>query len=243
MIIQNNTVLITGGATGIGFQLATRLLEQNNKVIIVGRREEKLKEAKSMHPELVTYTSDLSEEKNRIRLVEQVMKDFPDLNVVINNAGIMHYLNYDDIKPWDYVEKEIKTNLSAPIHLTHLLIPHLLKQENAVLINITSGLSHVPLAATPVYSATKAALQSFTQSMRHQLLGKIRVIEVSPPLTNTDLGIPGSNTAGIPVDFFADKVISGLIKGEEEITYGFSELTTNANRIERQEIFNQLNGV
>ncbi|MFB5268261.1 SDR family oxidoreductase [Paenibacillus enshidis] len=241
MNIQNNTILITGGATGIGLALASRFLKNGNKVIITGRRADKLQEAKDIYPELVTYVSDVSKEEDRVALFEKVTHDFPDLNVLFNNAGIMHYLNYDGTEPWTHIDLEIKTNLSAPIHLTRLFAPHLLKQKEAAILNVTSGLAHVPLAAAPVYSSTKAALHSYTQSMRHQFHGQIRVIEVSPPLTNTDLGIPGANTAGIPVDLFADEVMAGLERGEDEVTYGFSKLTANASRTERDELFNQLN--
>lgn len=241
MNLQNNTILITGGATGIGFALATRFLNNGNKVIIAGRRADKLQEAQAIHPELVTYVSDVSKEEERIALFEKVTRDFPQLNVVLNNAGIMHYLNYDGVEPWPQIELEIKTNLAAPIHFTRLFTSHLLKQKNAVILNVTSGLAHVPLAATPVYSATKAALHSYSQSMRHQFKGRISVIEISPPLTNTDLGIPGANTEGISVDLFADEVMAGLARGEEEITYGFSQVSANASRQERDELFNQLN--
>ncbi|WP_339255612.1 SDR family NAD(P)-dependent oxidoreductase [Paenibacillus sp. FSL R5-0713] len=241
MNIQNNTILITGGATGIGFALASRFLKKDNKVIITGRRADKLQEAKAIHPELVTYISDVSKEEERIALFEKVTRNFPQLNVVLNNAGIMHYLKYDGVEPWSHIDLEIKTNLGAPIHLTRLFTSHLLKQKDAAILNVTSALAHVPLAAAPVYSATKAALHSYTQSMRHQFNGQIRVIEISPTLTNTDLGIPGANTTGVPVDLFADEVMAGLARGEEEITYDFSKISANASRQERDELFKQLN--
>jgi uncharacterized oxidoreductase len=124
-----------------------------------------------------------------------------------------------------------------------LFSQHLLQQKEAAILNVTSGLSHVPLSIAPVYSATKAALHSFTLSLSDQLADQpIHVIEISPPHTETDLGMPGANTEGIPLDLFAEEVMKSLARGEEEVTYGWSQLTAQASRAERDEFFKQLNG-
>lgn len=244
MRLDSNTILITGGATGIGLALAERLIQAGNKVIICGRRADKLAEAKVKNPQLHTYQFDLSNEEDRMNLYKQVTQDHPDVNVLFNNAGVMRYLNLAASEPWKNTEIEIATNLDAPIHLALLFAQHFSFKEQAAILNVTSGLAHVPLAASPVYCATKAALHSFTLSLRKQLAEhNIQVVEICPPLTNTDLGIPGANADGVQVNEFADAVIIGLVQGEQEVTYGWSQLTSRASRAERDEIFKQLNGV
>ncbi|MFF2091046.1 SDR family oxidoreductase [Paenibacillus sp. NPDC058174] len=239
---DSNTILITGGASGIGLALASRWIKAGNKVIIVGRREDKLAEAKTLYPELYTYRFDVSKEEERIALFEQITLEHPDVNVLLNNAGVMRFITVDGGEPWKDTEVELTTNLAAPIHLAALFTPHLKNNEQSVILNVTSGLSHVPIASAPVYSATKAALHSFTLTLRHQLAPYgVQVIEICPPHTNTDLGIPGANTAGVPLDEFADAVMESLAQGEEEITYGWSKLTSQGSRAERDEMFKQLN--
>ncbi|MGG6310542.1 SDR family oxidoreductase [Paenibacillus macerans] len=242
MKMDSNAILITGGATGIGLALAERFIHAGNKVIICGRRADKLEEAKAKNPQLHIYQSDISKEADRIELYNQITQDHPDVNILFNNAGIMRYLDLAAVESWKDSEVEIATNLEAPIHLALLFTQHFARKENTAILNVTSGLAHVPLAATPLYCATKAAIHSFTLSLRKQLAKHdIQVIEICPPLTNTDLGVPGTNTAGIPVDEFADEVIKGLAQGVQEIAYGWSKLTSQASRSERDEIFEKLN--
>ncbi len=244
MNLSSNTVLITGGSSGIGLALAIRFQKAGSKVIICGRNSEKLEEAKKANPGLEIYVCDVSQEAERISLFENITKAYPSLNILVNNAGIMRFPKLDTLEPWKAVISEIETNLGAPIHLTMLFAKHLEKQNHPAIINVTSGLSHVPLAATPVYSATKAGLHSLTLSLRHQFSGKsIQIIEISPPHVETDLGVAGANTAGMNLDEFANAAISGLEKGEEEITVGFSTTSANSSRAERDAIFKQLNAV
>jgi uncharacterized oxidoreductase len=123
-----------------------------------------------------------------------------------------------------------------------LFADHLAKQRDAAIINTTSGLSHVPMSVAPVYCATKAALHSFTQSLRHQLAGKgIEVIEVCPPHVNTDLGAPGTNGAGMDLKAYIDSVMAGFANGEEEITTGFSTMLSQAGPAEKKQLFDRLN--
>ncbi|MBW7458649.1 SDR family oxidoreductase [Paenibacillus sepulcri] len=242
MNMSSNTILITGGASGIGYALAERFIQAGNKVIICGRRADKLAEAKVALPGLVTYTFDVSREEERIALFKQVTQEHPETNILLNNAGIMRYQDFTKPEDWKETVSEIEINLAAPVHLSRLFTEHLMRQKNAAIMNVTSGLAHVALALTPVYSATKAALHSFTLSLRHLLAGhSIRVIEISPPHTNTDLGIPGGNAVGIPVELFADETMKALALGEDEITYGWSQLTAQASRAERDEMFKQVN--
>jgi uncharacterized oxidoreductase len=237
-----NTILITGGSTGIGLSLAVRFLEAGNRVLICGRRKDRLEEAEKAHPGLKTHVCDVSKQADREALYAYAVREFPGINVLFNNAGVMRFLRLEGTQAWDAAADEIATNLAAPIHLSLLFAGHLAKQSDAVIINTTSGLSHVPMAAAPVYCATKAALHSFTLSLRHQLAGKaIQVIEVCPPHVNTDLGAPGSNGAGMDLKAYIDSVMAGLGKGEEEITTGFSTLLSHPGREEKERLFAQLN--
>lgn len=242
MNLSANTILITGGASGIGFAFAERFLKAGSKVIICGRREEKLLEAKEKYPQLHTRVSDVAEAGERIKLFEWATSEFPDLNVLINNAGIQRRISLTDSEDWEQTQTEIAVNFEAPIHLSRLFIPHLRERKNPAIINITSGLSFAPLANVPVYSATKAGLHSFTLSLRHQLFeSPIEVIEVAPPAVDTDLGGVGLHTFGVNVDEFADAIFERMAKGETEIAYGSAERASRASRDELDQIFEFMN--
>jgi uncharacterized oxidoreductase len=242
MRTSNNTVLITGGASGIGLALAVRFVNAGSTVIVCGRREAKLREAKEINGRLNTLVADVSTSAGRAALVESAQRDFPGLNVLVNNAGIQRRIRVADQEPWDATREELATNLGAPIHLTRLLLPHLMSKPDAAIINITSGLAFAPLARTPVYSATKAALHSFTLSLRHQLKDTpVKVIEIAPPAVDTDLGGPGLHTFGVNVDEFADAVFAKLAEEDPEIGYGFGEKARTASRAELDELFVRIN--
>lgn len=238
MNMTGNTILITGGASGIGLALAERFLDRGNEVIICGRREDKLAEAKRKLPTLHTRVCDVSDELSRQSLVEWVKSDFPQLNILVNNAGIQQRINLLDITAeWKYYHQEIVANQEAPIHLSMLLIPHLMQKKSATIINVTSGLAFVPPAWVPIYGATKAAMHSFTVSLRLQLSkSNINVVEVLPPAVNTDLGGSGMHTFGEPVGDFADAVFKGFEDGDLEIGYQSSEKVIRATRDEIDEI-------
>jgi len=211
-------------------------------VIVCGRREAKLREAKEINGRLNTLVADVSTSAGRAALVESAQRDFPGLNVLVNNAGIQRRIRVADQEPWDATREELATNLGAPIHLTRLLLPHLMSKPDAAIINITSGLAFAPLARTPVYSATKAALHSFTLSLRHQLKDTpVKVIEIAPPAVDTDLGGPGLHTFGVNVDEFADAVFAKLAEEDLEIGYGFGEKARTASRAELDELFVRIN--
>lgn len=231
MNLSGNTILITGGASGIGLALAERFLREGNEVIIVGRREEKLKEAKNKFPELHTKVYDISKDTDRLSLFDWIKSEFPNINVLVNNAGIQQRVNLlNPTNDWSYYNNEISTNLEAPIHLCMLFAPLLKNKENSNIINISSGLAIAPGVWVPIYSATKAAIHSFTMSMRYQLTkAKINVIEVLPPAVNTDLGGVGLHTFGVSLDDFADAVFNGLENGDLEIGYGGTEKRLNAS--------------
>ncbi|MCC9134804.1 SDR family oxidoreductase [Pontibacter silvestris] len=243
MNLSGNTILITGGGSGIGLAFAERFLKAGSKVIICGRRQETLLEAKQKYPELHTRVCDVAKESERVDLFNWATSEFPDLNVLVNNAGIQRRVPFvGNTEEWSKHQQEIAINLEAPIHLAMLFIPLLDKQENAAIINVTSGLAFIPPAFAAVYGATKAALHSFTMSLRHQLSkSNIKVIEVAPPAVQTDLGGVGLHTFGEPLDEFADSVIKDIEEGKLEIGYGSSERARKASREEIDAIFAQMN--
>jgi len=243
MNLGHNTILITGGASGIGLAFAKRFLKAGSKVIVCGRRADKLQEVKDKYPALHTRVCDVGQEADRVALAEWVSQEFQDINVLLNNAGIQHREPITEIdKPWHYHQHEIAINLEAPIHLSLLFLPLLKAQPISYIINVTSGLAFSPLANAAIYSATKAALHSFTLSLRHQLAGtSVQVLEVVPPAVQTDLGGTGVHTFGAPLPDFADAIMLGLANGEQEIGYGTSDLNRIASRPELDEIFKRMN--
>lgn len=242
MNVSGHTILITGGASGIGLAFAERFLEAGDDVIICGRRAGKLDEARARHGALHTHVCDVSDPAQRVALADWVFSQFPKLDVLVNNAGIQNRLELAANPDWPAMEKEIATNLEAPIHLTTLFVPRLEKQPHAAVVNITSGLAFVPRAAVPVYSATKAAMRSFTLSLRRQLKGSsVEVVEVIPPAVDTDLGGVGLHTWGEPLKDFADAAFAQLREGKDEISYGFSVGALNASADDRHAIFERMN--
>ncbi|OPH54841.1 short-chain dehydrogenase [Paenibacillus ferrarius] len=237
MKLSGNTILITGGGSGIGLAFAERFIKAGNKVIITGRRENVLQNAKEAFPSLITHVSDLDIESERVALFDWVTANYPEINVLVNNAGIQQRFNVlktDANSNWNYFSKEIATNLEAPIHLSMLFSSLFASKEEAAIINVTSGLAFTPFAIAPIYSATKAALHSFTMSLRLQLSDtSVEVIEVAPPAVNTALGGTGMHTLGEPLDAFADGIFKGLEEEKQEIGYGTS---VNRLRMSRDEI-------
>ncbi len=188
MNTSNNTILITGGATGIGLALAEQFVQLGNNVIICGRRENKLSDAKQKLPAVRTKVCNISNDDERIHFAESVIKEFPDLNILINNAGIQQEIDLSDPQNLMAVRAETETNFIAPVHLSALLIPHLRTKEHAAIINVSSGLGFAPLAIMPVYCATKVALHSYSLSLRHQLKNtSVKVFEIIPPIVDTEL--------------------------------------------------------
>jgi uncharacterized oxidoreductase len=242
MNLGSNTVLVSGGASGIGLALAVRFLEAGSRVIVCGRRESKLAEVQQRYPAVDVRAVDLSRPEERITLRDWIVAAYPELNVIVNNAGIQRRLSLTDDEPWEATREEIAINLEAPIHMCRLFAAHLLKQPRAAIVNVGSGLAFAPLAAAPIYCATKAALHSFTLSLRHQLRSTpIEVIEIVPPAVNTDLGGPGLHTFGADVNEFADAVIPRIEAGESEVGFGYSEGSRRASREELDAIFARMN--
>jgi len=238
MNLSNNKILITGGASGIGLGLTERFIQENNTVIICGRRESVLNEVKAKFPSVITKVCDLSLEEERIELYKWISENHPDLNVLINNAGIQKWISVTDAGFYESMKAEISTNIEAPLHLTSLFIE--LKSLQTVM-NVTSGLAFSPFAKVPVYSATKAFFRSFTISLRHLLKAKnIEVIEIIPPALNTDLGGVGLHDAHPSVSDFIVSIFEQLKEGRTELTFGTSETRLNASVPELKASFEAL---
>lgn len=239
MKLSNNKILVTGGASGIGLGLTERFIQENNTVIICGRREATLQEVKDKFPSVITKVCDLSLEADRFELYNWVSEHHPDLNVLVNNAGIQNWMNISDSDFYSKSINEININVVAPIHLTTQFIN--LKNLDTI-INVTSGLAFVQLSKVPVYCATKASLHSFTLSLRHMLKAKnIEVIEMIPPALNTDLGGKGLHDGQPPVSDFINAVFQQMKEGKTELTFGFSEVMAKATPDIINATFNKMN--
>jgi uncharacterized oxidoreductase len=238
MQLTNKKILVTGGATGIGLGLTERFLNDGNTVIICGRRAEVLETVSAKHPEVIVFQCDLEKESERTKLYNWLLENHSDLNVLVNNAGIQNWMGVEDDDFYQKAQQEIDINITTPIHLTHLLLglPSL-----ETIMNVSSGLAFVPLARVPVYCATKAFLRSFTLSLRHQLKGKIAVIEIIPPALNTDLGQPGLHNEYPPVSDFITSIFEQLGEGKDELTFGSSASRAEANNETISNYFNMMN--
>ena len=239
MKLSGNKILITGGATGIGSGLMQRFVQENNTVIICGRRESTLKEATQKFPSVITRVCDLSIAGERENLFNWIAKEHNDLNVLVNNAGIQQWMSITNDDFFQRAKDEIAINIEAPLHLISLFLD--LKALNTV-INVTSGLAFAPLAKVPVYCASKAFLHSFSLSLRYMLRSKnIEVIELIPPALNTDLGGKGIHDEFPPIGGFIESTFEQLKAGKSAISWGFSEAMLKAGPEELQNAFKRMN--
>ena len=209
MKTSGNTILITGGGSGIGAALAQRFHAQGNRVIVAGRRRDALDQVVAGRDGMFAMTLDVESAEAVEDFALRVIAEHPSLNVLINNAGIMRFEALDTRRDLADAEATITTNLLGPVRLTNALIEHLAARGDAAIVNVTSGLAFVPLVDTPTYNATKAAIHSYTVSLREALKGKVEVIELAPPAVQTGL-TPGqeSRPGYQPLDEFADEVMA-----------------------------------
>lgn len=210
MRTTGNTILITGGGTGIGEALAHRFHDLGNTVIIAGRRMDVLQKAIAGRPQMHALILDMDDAGSVTTFVERLRKDFPAINVLFNSAGIMRMeTDLDKARDLSDAEASVASNMMGPIRVTNALVEHLAEQPDAVIVNVTSGLAFVPLVIAPTYSAIKAAIHSYTVSLRAVLKGKIEVIELVPPAVQTDLTPSQKNNERfMPLDVFADQVMT-----------------------------------
>ena len=248
MKMEGNTILITGGATGIGLALAESLLERGNEVIICGRRENRLIEVQNEHPGLHIRVCDVSDEDSRKSLFKWVTKNFKDLNILINNAGIQRAIDLKEGIKGLEGENEIKINLEATIYLSTLFIPFLESKKEAAIVNISSGLAITPLAAVPIYCATKAGVHTFTKCLRSQLSDtSIKVFEVLPPIVISELNMEyrkkvGTTNTVIKSDKCAASIVDGLEKDKFEIENPALENLKTATMKDIDKLFEKMNG-
>jgi uncharacterized oxidoreductase len=248
MKLSGNTVLITGGATGIGYAMAESFLEAGNDVIICGRREDRLLKAKQKHPDIHIKVCDVADEEDRKTLFKWSTENFRDLNILVNNAGVQRDIDFTKgVAEFLAGESEIKINLEAPIVLSGMFIPFLTGKKEAAIINVSSGLGFVPAARMPVYSASKAGLHAFSMALRHQLKNqRIKVFEVVPPAVDTELNAEGRVKRGNfkanlePAEFVAS-VMEGFQDDIFEIGFGMSEGFIKASRAELDKSFQLMN--
>jgi uncharacterized oxidoreductase len=212
MNLSGNTVLITGGGSGIGRGLAEALQRLGNQVVIAGRRQQVLDETTGANPGMHSAVLDIQDAGAIRRFAEEITDRFPSLNVLINTAGVMRAERLLD-EPNDLADAEeiVATNLLGPIRLTTALLPHLKKQANATIMNVSSGLAFVPMIITPTYCATKAAIHSYSQSLRFQLRKTtIEVLELIPPYVATDLMGGKSDSRAMPLEKYIAEVMNIL---------------------------------
>lgn len=188
MKLSRKTVVVTGGSSGLGLELCRQLIARGNTVLAVGRDAERLSAARSAVPGLLTFGADIADSTERLRLRDHVQAELPLCDVLVNNAGIMRSVDPGRAAGVDEVEAEVAVNLVAPIELIGMFVPLLRGRPEACIVNVSSGLAYAPFPLAPVYSATKAALHSFTQSLRIQLRDSgIRVVEILPPTLDTPM--------------------------------------------------------
>lgn len=247
MNLSGNTVLITGGSSGIGLEIAKQFLKRDNKVIITGRNEQKLQKAREQLEGLTAIQNDVSNPDDIEKLYQRVVKDFPDLNILINNAGIMFKINLQNHNHSALeLTKELDVNVKGPIWMSNAFLSLLKEKTNAAIVNVSSGLAFVPLPISPVYCSTKAALHSFTLSLREQLRNtSLKVFELAPPATKTELlgDFSEEDMKGTSIMSIKDMVatfLKGLSKDEYEIRPGQSNQLKFMNRFFPNFILKQL---
>ncbi|WP_434611253.1 SDR family oxidoreductase [Pseudomonas sp. R1-7] len=207
----DNTILVTGGTSGIGLGLALKFHEAGNNVIIAGRRKALLDKIVAEHPGIDSVLLDVRDPQSILGASEALAISHPNLNVLINSAGIMHWEDLTDPDDLITAENIVTTNLLGTIRMAYAFIPQLTKQPSATIVNVSSALAFVPLPATPTYSATKAAVHSFTQSLRVQLeASSVEVIELAPPGVRTTLLGQENDENAMPLDEFLEEIFELL---------------------------------
>lgn len=219
MDLSNRTVLITGGSSGIGLGIAEAFHSRGSTVILCGRSEAALAAAAERLPGVTTLVCDVGDEQQRKDLAAEVLSRFPDVDVLVNNAGVQKYIDlkkgYEELKSG---EDEITINFVAVVELTALFIEHLLSRPSAAIVNIGSGLAFMPMPTAPIYCATKAAIHTYSLLLRHQLRDtSVQVVEIVPPLVDTNLNKAGREASGRPFRGMSlEEYLPTAIKGLEE---------------------------
>ena len=218
MKLVDNTVFITGGATGIGRGLAAEFHKRGNTVIIAGRRKDRLEETVKEFPGMHYVVLDAGNPESINKVAQKLIRDFPNLNVIVNNAGVMQFDDLSTEVDEATLISTITTNLLGPIRVTSAFVEHLKSQETAYILNVSSVLAFMPLAVTGVYSATKAALHSYSLSLRYKLKNSsVKVLEVIPPWVQTDLLDSNEEPRAMPLGPFIAETLEALATDAHEI--------------------------
>jgi uncharacterized oxidoreductase len=246
MKLRQLTILITGGTSGIGFELARQLLERGNTVIVTGRDAQRIADARRRLPGLHGIVSDVADAAAIEALHREVAASFAALDVLVNNAGIMRNLDLTRPHAPGDITREIDVDLRGPIQMVQQFLPLLREREQSAIVNVTSGLAFVPLSIAPIYSAAKAALHAYTRALRVQLAGSgVRVFELAPPPVETRLmraefeaELKGSK--GMAVEALARAAIAGIERGRDEIRPGLANVLNAMSRLAPQFMFRQM---
>lgn len=220
MDLKNSTILITGGTSGIGLEFVKQLTEQGSTIIVTGRKQEALNDTKRRFPKIHVFQSDVSSPEAIRQLYKSVTQQFPDLNIIINNAGEMRLIDMQDTsKSLENLTREIDINLSGSIQMTYQFLPNLIKKQSAAIVNVSSAIAFMAYSSAPVYSASKAGLHAFTMALRMQLKKtSVKVLEFIPPGVNTNLQNDWVLQPNPRQMMDADKVVQTAIKGLQKNT-------------------------
>jgi uncharacterized oxidoreductase len=246
MKLEQRTILITGGTSGIGLELARQLRQRGNTVLVTGRDPSKLDAVSRALPGVHPFQSDVSDPRAIAALCDAVLARFPALDTIVNNAGIMRNLNLNRDRTLDDVTREIEISLSGPVRMVQQFLPHLKTRADALIVNVSSGLAFIPFPASPVYCAAKAGLHSFTQSLRVQLEGTgVTVIELAPPAVETPLfrgefAAEMKGEKGMDAAVLVMRAIAGIEAGVPEIRPGLSNVLKAMSRVAPQFMFKQM---
>ncbi len=224
MKTNGNTILITGGSAGIGFELAKQFSQLGNKVLITGRNADKLKEAADKLENVIPISGDVTSSVSTDQLLAQIKEQHPELNMVINNAGYADVYQLDaNVDAFSKASQEMETNYLSIVSLTEKLLPTLLKNENSTVVNVTSIVAYHPQKMLPTYTASKAALKAYTDVLRDTFEDKLNVFELIPPLVNTDFSKEIGGENGIPPKEVADELVLALEKDQWLVPVGMSK--------------------
>ncbi|MGY1609979.1 SDR family oxidoreductase [Geodermatophilus sp. SYSU D00700] len=244
--VTDEAVLVTGATSGIGAGLAARFLARGARVVLVGRDRDRLEAAAAAHPAASAVVVDVADPESVTRGMAEVAAHTPVLTTLVNNAGIQRVLDFSAVEPPGPadVAPEIATNLTGLVNVTAAALPLLRRARRSRVVNVGSGLGFVPLAKAPVYSATKAAVHSFTVSLRRQLAGStVQVVEIIAPVVDTPLhrDLPSTPPMAMPLDAFLDKAVRGLDAGRDEIAIGLGRLSRLGARLAPRQLFSLVN--
>ena len=243
MNVENKTVFITGGGSGIGLAIAKKMSENGAKVIISGRNKEKLERVKSQHPKLLIEVCDVTKDEQIEESVKKMNSEHNGIDILINNAGVFENIDYrSENQSMANQELEINIDFIGPIRMAHHFLPILKSKKESAIVNVSSGLAFVPLTLTPVYCATKSAIHSWTRSLRYQLSGtSVKVFELMPPLVDTEMTNQFKGVKMMDPNVLATSFLNGFKSNKYEMVPGQSSQLRMMSRMAPNFIFKALN--